>query len=69
MEQSEYIDYSSEEEQEYQQPKTDITDVEIFYKGLKEYLESTYSSILDRLEFSKLVKFVKKQNPEEFGHI
>ena len=33
MEQSEYIDYSSEEEQEYQQPKTDITDVEIFYKG------------------------------------
>tara|TARA_B100000029_G_scaffold220292_1_gene218018 strand:- start:516 stop:722 length:207 start_codon:yes stop_codon:yes gene_type:complete len=65
----EYLDYSSEEEnEEYSEQKQNINDIESFYVELKSYLESSYSSILDKLELNKFILFVKKFN-KDFSHV
>jgi len=65
----EYLDYSSEEaNDEYSEQKLNINDIESFYIELKSYLESSYSSILDKIELSQFILFVKKFN-KDFSHI
>ena len=52
----EYLDYSSEEvDDEHSEQKLSNNDIESFYTELKSYLESSYSSILDKLELNKFI--------------
>ena len=61
----EYLDYSSEEtNEEYSEQTPNINDIENFYVELKNYLESSYSSLLDKLDLSKFILFVKKYNKD-----
>jgi len=65
----EYLDYSSEEvDNERSEQKLNNNDIESFYTELKSYLESSYSSILDKLELNKFILFVKKFN-KDFSHV
>ena len=65
----EYLDYSSEEaSEEHSEQRQNINDIESFYVELKSYLESSYSSILDKLELNKFILFVKKFN-KDFSHV